>query len=389
MRSLPRTPTRAAAGPADIGTAHIRPADLSTADLSTADISTAPRSSDPPAGHLLVRPLLPGVRPCRRADGAIQLGAHPIHGVVLTGMSRRESVQVTRMLERLAVATGPIEATVLSRVSGLALSRVAEVAGLITDAGLVVSSVSVAAHADEALWTLSRRRLGEERIMVSGTLSPLGARRAGARVVVDGHGRLVSELTRLLRAAGVRRLRSGWYAAVGDDLTEPGPDATLVIAVSSRLPRTQAVDWHRRGVAHLPVVARPGSADIGPLVIPGAGPCVECVALLHDGPPPDSADDGGAGRRRRMAAQDIEPTLAAIVAGTTAMLALGHLDAYPAPPGVRWHTALPLPSLATSTCRVHPRCENPAHRPGVGARHAARALQARTSTPRQDGTLNG
>jgi hypothetical protein len=383
MRSLPRTHPSAPAGTADIGTA-----DIGTADIGTADIGTAPLQSDPPAGPLLVRPLLPGVRPRRRADGAIQLGADPIHGVVLTGMSLRESVQVNRVLERLAVATGPIEATFLSHVSGLALSRVVEVAGLVADAGLVVSSVSLAAHADEALWTLSRRRLGEERTISSAPLSPLGVRRAGARVVVDGQGRLVSELTRLLRAAGVGRLRSGWYAAVGDDLTEPGPDATLVIAVSSRLPRTEAEDWHRRGVAHLPVVARPGSADIGPLVIPGSGPCVECVALLQDGPTPDSADDGIEGRRRRTT-QDIEPTLAAIVAGTTAMLALGHLDAYPAPQGVRWHTALPLPSLATSTCRVHPRCENAGHRPGAGARGVSAALQDRTVTPGQGGTLIG
>ena len=59
---------------------------------------------------------------------------------------------------------------------------------------------------------------------------------------------------------------------------------------------------------------------------------------------------------------NVEPALAAVAAGAAAMLALGHIDAYPPPLGVRWHCALPLPSLATSRWRIHAECDSATHR---------------------------
>lgn len=322
-----------------------------------------------PASTRPARPLLAGLTPRIQPDGTIALGADPVHGVVLTGASMAETSKLYRLISRLASMSAPVGAEDLAAATDLPVTRVVELCDALDGAGLTTPHPIEAVGPDTAAWAVARRRSGGEASLSGPSPLPLRRRRSGARILVDGRGLLVQEIARLLRSAGVGDVRAGWYAASADD-HDPGiVDPALVICVVPRLPRQRSRDWARRGVSHLPVLTRAGSVDIGPLVIPGTGPCLDCVVLSEDptGDPdaPDSrADLVGDGQGEPV---KVEDTLAAVAAGTVAMLALGVTDAYPPPTGMRWHTALPLPSIATSRWSVHPGCSSSCHRPGPAA----------------------
>ena len=320
---------------------------------------------------LLVHPLHPGLTPRIRADGSVQLGRDPVHGVVLAGLAGHEAAAATRLLRVLAEASAPVSTRTLAGASGLPEERVRQIVRTLDEAGLTRPDQVAHGCSDLAAWSLSRRGHGAERSLSSGAPLPVRERREGARVVIDGRGTLVDEVARLLRAAHVGAVHAGWYAGVAGELDEDGPDPGLIVTIGTRLPVVRAMDWFQRSIAHLPVVARSGSVDIGPLVGPAGGPCLSCVRL-HEGAPllTDLAPDDPL-----TDAQDdpvrVEPSLAGIVAGAVTMLALGLVDSYPPPPGVRWHTALPLPSLATSRGQRHPLCDAAGHRSQTGRARAS------------------
>jgi hypothetical protein len=323
----------------------------------------------------LARPLLTGLSPRVLADGTIALGADPVHGVVVTGASLAETSRLVRLLTRLAGLSGPAILEDLATTTGLPVGRVEELCRALDHAGLTMGHPFEPGGADQAAWSVARRHSGGESSLSGPAPLPVPRRRAGARVVVDGGGSLVHDIARLLRSAGVGEVRAGRYAAVADDQDSDTADPALVVSVSPRLPRERSRDWSRRGVTHLPVLTRTGSVDIGPLVVPGSGPCLHCVSLAESGGGPelDVHDDLVADGQGETVT--VEVTLASVAAGTVAMIALGVTDAYPPPPGLRWHTALPLPSLATSRWSIHPRCPAPAHRHRRGAEGPATASQ--------------
>lgn len=311
----------------------------------------------------VIQPLHPGLRPVVRTDGSVQLGQDPVHGVLLTGLAPDETGAVTRLLRLLAGAASPLRSRILARSCGIPERRVLEIAEMLDHAGLTSASAPILPTGGLAAWSLARLRQGPERTLSTHRVSTVAERRSGARVAIDGRGPLALEIGRLLTTAQVGEVQSGWYAAAAEAHDRTSPDPTLIVAVSTRLPRGRAADWHARGIAHLPVVAGAASVDIGPLIIPGAGPCVSCLAR-HD----------GSGVLAQLGVDDpvtdgqgepvlVEPALAALAAGAIAMLALGHLDSYPPPLGVRWHCALPLPSLAISRWDRHPACDVGPHVP--------------------------
>ena len=316
-----------------------------------------------PAATRPARPLLAGLTPRILTDWTIALGADPVHGVVLTGASLAETSKLFRLITRLSALSGPVPSEDLAAAVGLPVSRVAELCDALDSAGLTTHHPVESVGVDAAAWSVARRGSGGESSLSGPTPLPLRRRRSGARILVDGRGALVQEIARLLRSAGVGEVRAGWYAASADDHDPGAVDPALVICVGPQLPRERSRDWTSRGVTHLPVLTRTASVDIGPLVVPGTGPCLDCVKLSEDPVDgmqawPDLVADGQAEPVR------VEDTLAAVAAGTVAMLALGVTDAYPPPTGIRWHTALPLPSIATSRWSVHPRCPSSWHRHG-------------------------
>jgi hypothetical protein len=94
-----------------------------------------------------------------------------------------------------------------------------------------------------------------------------------ARVAVTGDGPLADELRRVLRAEGV-------LADALADSDESAPDLAVIVAGWVVSPEDHG-RWLRRDIPHLPVVVGDGGVTIGPLVEPGAGPCLYCVQLIR------------------------------------------------------------------------------------------------------------
>lgn len=317
--------------------------------------------SAPPDAGALIAPVHPGLRPLLRPDGSLQLGHDPVHGLLLEGLGEAELVPASRLLRILAGAAGPLPVLSLARTTGLSTERVHEIAAAVDAAGLTVSGPAALPAGGLAAWSLARLRQGPEASLSARATSLLAERRSGALVTIDGSGALAADLARLLTAARVGHVRTGCYAAAAEDLDPTDPDPTLMITVGPRLPAARAADWQERGIAHLPVVARAASVDIGPLIVPGQGLCLGCVAAREvSGLTPLTTEDPVTDGQSEPV--HTEPSLSAVAAGAAAMLTLGHLDAYPPPVGVRWHCALPLPSLATTRWQVHPDCPSPTHR---------------------------
>lgn len=317
--------------------------------------------SDTSQAEVLIPPVHPGLRPVLRRDGSLQLGVDPVHGLLLEGVADDELAAVSSLLRILAGAAGPLPSSSLARATGLSAERIREVSAAVTDAGLTVSGTATLPAGGLAAWSLARLRHGPEVALGPRTVSLLAERRAGARVTVDGRGPLTADVARLLTAARVGQVRAGCYAAVSEDLDTTDPDPVLIVTVGTRLPTGRAVTWQERGIAHLPVLVRAASVEIGPLIVPGQGPCVSCL-VIGDAPGLTSLEVDDPITDGQTETVLTEPSLAALAAGTITMLALGHLDAYPPPLGVRWHCALPLPSLATTRWQIRPDCPSAGHR---------------------------
>lgn len=347
---------------------------MSLPDL-TASLDEVDAASSLPVGELTLRaaagtdvvePLHPGLRPSAHSHATIRLGDDPVHGVVLTGLHDGETEAVSALLHLLAGAATSLRTTTLASATGLSVTRVRQIASALSDAGLTQAqpTASVGFSGWHA-WSLARLRGGGEQQLQLRRSSTMAERRAGSRIVIDGRGLLTAEIARLAGAAQVGHIRMGWYAGASEDHDPDSPDPCLIISIGSRLPLARARDWWERGIVHLPVLVHAASVDIGPLVVPGQGPCLNCVGLqalttaAGASPGPGALDLLSDGQSDLV---QVEPSLAGLVAGAVTMLALGVIDAHPPPVGVRWHTALPLPSLATSRWEVQPRCDTADHR---------------------------
>lgn len=97
-----------------------------------------------------------------------------------------------------------------------------------------------------------------------------------ARVEVSGTGPLAQELDRMLTGDGVTVVRTS--APRGGPVPEPEPPPVLAVLVADHVtdPAVRAA-WCRRSVPHLPVVVGDGRVRVGPFLVPGAGPCLQCV----------------------------------------------------------------------------------------------------------------
>ncbi|WP_439694043.1 hypothetical protein ACRQ4B_07375 [Curtobacterium sp. SP.BCo] len=101
-----------------------------------------------------------------------------------------------------------------------------------------------------------------------------------ARVEVHGTGRLADSIAALLEGEGVTVARTS--APRGGPVVLPTQDPALAVVVADHVvdPALRAA-WTRRGVPHLAVVVGDGRVRLGPFVVPGAGPCLQCVEYGH------------------------------------------------------------------------------------------------------------
>lgn len=293
-----------------------------------------------PRSPLLRPTLVPGLRRAWRTLHTLQLGYDPARAVLL-------DLPDPRAAELLDLLDGSrTERTVLAAAedTGVAVGDARELLDTLHAAGLLLPTPSLL---PPLLTEDARRRLiGEaadlaltraielrNRTDAQKACNPAQTlrRRAAARVVVAGRGRLGSGIAVALAEAGVRNVHPDLIGVVtGADLPgsplragdlgrpyadavaaavevavpgtvtqavrKPGPD--LIIQLDHDQPvALQAAAHARRRRPHLAVTLREGTAIVGPLVPATGGPCLNCVDLVRrdrdDGWPELSAPAAG------------------------------------------------------------------------------------------------
>lgn len=292
----------------------------------------------------LARPvLLPGLRRLWRGRHRLQLGVDPARAVVLElpdpGAARLLDLLDGTRSERGVLA----EAVRLCRIGPTDARQLLDV---LCGAGLVVNAHSLLPR---SLSAPTRRRLAGEAatLALRGTGSAAAPaqvlrRRAAARVVVTGHGRLATPVGVVLAQAGVGHVApearpggppvdQGLAAAVAGaapgTMTSPlrHREATFAVQVGAASPAVlTATSYARLRLPHLAVTVRDGAASIGPLVPPGGRPCLNCIDLHRKDRDPEWPLLAA-----QLAAPDVEPGAAATImfaAGLAAAEVLAWLD---------------------------------------------------------------
>jgi hypothetical protein len=225
-------------------------------------------------------------------------------------------------------------------------------------------------------------------------------RRLRARVRVTGRGRLGLPIAIALAAAGIGHLEpalSGQVepgefvpAATADEAPKPGDravlaartiaalapgtrvhplgrpdDATFVVQVGPPVGPVALYALAHRRVPHLAVGLRDGTAVIGPLVVPGGRPCLNCLELHRADRDPAwpalaaqlGTPDAGGPWTRGTATEACAAATALIAAGYAVATVLRHVDGDPPqPPGSTLEIANPT-AVRRRTWDPHPACD--------------------------------
>lgn len=331
-----------------------------------------------------------------RATDRLQLGLTRPTPVILRGLDERDTQFVLGLDGRHDRAGVLRQAGVL----GLPSSRAEDLLTLLDSAGCLAEGATDS-HAVAELDLPDRERLGPD-IATLALLPPshdLGlsgfSLRRNAHVEVQGAGRVGAAVTNLLAAAGV-----GSVSVVDDTAVRPGdvsplgasrgsvgrprsdaaimaarltaphvsresakPPDLVVLTSAPVIEPTVSDDLVNRGLPHLPVSLVETSATVGPLVVPGHGPCLRCVDLHRTDRDPDwplVAAQLGSGCPAPVEACDLVLSVAA--ASLAVLEALAWLERAASPQ--RWDRApgrahvlrLPGGHPRPRTYSVHPRC---------------------------------
>lgn len=167
-------------------------------------------------------------------------------------------------------------------------------------------------------------------------------------VALAGSGRTVDGIAACLGEAGVH-LRMGY----DDRAARSDTDLAIIVAHYTIAPELYGF-WLRRDVPHLPVILGDTAVQIGPIVEPGIGPCLYCVAQRRtDTDPAWPAIVSQLWGRR-------SPAESALVAGEVAALvsrlALSRLDGSPRPTATSIHLDAATGQLSRRKWLRHPEC---------------------------------
>ena len=261
-----------------------------------------------------MRPLLlPALRQLWRGKTSLQLGVDPARAVILDDVDA-STIAVLSLLDGRRTTA---EVTATATAGGHAGARVGDLLGLLTRCGAVVDG-DPASGLPRRLPVAARRRLGPDLAVLSLSVGveagAVLARRSRRAVVVQARGRIGPMLAALLAASGVGRVHvqatgkvsSGDVGPGGllpDDVHQPyavaaadavrrvapevdtrplGPTSQpdlIVLAGGHRPSPAGSLGRLTRGVPHLPVSLRDGTAVIGPLLVPGRTACLGCIEL--------------------------------------------------------------------------------------------------------------
>jgi hypothetical protein len=347
--------------------------------------------------------LRPGLRRLWRDQSTLQLGLSPAHGAVLSGLRAGDDVVLAALDGRHDLR----QLHALARARSVPGSRVDELVRLLGNAGVLVRRDPGRAPAgrpladprlvpDAASWALA----------YGGSTDPaaLVARRARARVVVDGLGRLGAAVAATLAGAGIGRVEGLDAASVSprdvlaaghgsEDVGTPrvrslgramervlgrppepaapdrstrqgpleAPPDLVVLVRDDAVELGAADDLVHRGVDHLAVVVGADRVVVGPLVVPGRGSCLRCLHLHRcDRDPawPQLAAQLTGGAPDPVSGARGETGSATAAAGLVTLQVLTHLDGIVRPVSAGRTLDLVLPDGLVERRRwtAHPRC---------------------------------
>lgn len=281
-------------------------------------------------------------RPLVRADGSLQFGLEPEHGLRLDGLTPAE-------MEWVAGLDGTSDPVTRGAAADIAPDRVRDILRLLHEHLILQDPPEPTLR-----WHFPGRSFEHEvaSIPLPRAYAAVLAR-ADTCVRVQGRGALASTITDLLRQAGVGDLERDNLAATSIQYRRK-PDV-VVLAMAGPVDPEVGAPWFARGIPHLPVSISASNVSVGPLVVPGETPCLGCLDLVR-------ADGDPSWRWLRQQAEahgglaEGESALGAIGAGLAARLVLAHLDHYPAPPGVGFEVSSPWPEPIARQWPRHVGC---------------------------------
>jgi len=332
--------------------------------------------------------LRPGLRVLSRSDSEVQIGTDARWAVRLGGLEPGE----VRLLGLLDDDPGLGALVDRARACGVSAARATELLDALRTAHLTCSTpaggrtrVRASASADAAVCSLLRddgdgaalvRARADRAVGVVG-LGPLGLTvavtlaTAGVGTVLLDDDRRVTSVD--VGAAGYRLgdvgssrvpVASRLVHDVAPDVrTEPAagtePDVVVLVERDAADPAV-GLALMSAGITHLSVVVREAGALVGPLVVPGAGPCLRCLDLHRA-----DVDDCWstvvaqlAGRAGRVGVLHAEVgVLAGLCGALAAAEVLAHLDGgAPATRGASYEVTLPDVAPRRRPWVVHPSC---------------------------------
>jgi len=332
--------------------------------------------------------LRPGLRVLRRTDFEVQIGTDARWAVRLAGLGPGEA-SLLRLLDDDPELDSLVDR---ARAFGVADVRANELLDALQTAHLTCRTpastrprVRTAASADAAVWSLLRddgdgaavvRARADRTVGVVG-LGPLGltiavtlAAAGVGTILLNDDGRITSvdvgAAGYRLGDVGSRRVHvaSRLVRDVAPDVrTEPAagtvPDVVVLVERDVADPAT-ALALVTAGITHLSVVVREADALVGPLVVPGAGPCLRCMDL-HRGDVDDCWPTVVAQLAGRATGVGVLRSEVGVLAGLCGALAaaevLVHLDGgSPATRGASYEVTLPDVAPRRRPWVVHPSC---------------------------------
>ncbi|WP_370893602.1 hypothetical protein [Janibacter sp. GXQ6167] len=217
--------------------------------------------------------------------------------------------------------------------------------------------------------------LGPHGLLGEGRARPLD----DPPVIIQGAGQVPALLAEVLRQAGLSRVLRDptGDAAVLPSSSPDGERAMPVVVIASHVPvaATSGDAWRAAGASVLPLWCGPGHASIGPLVLPGVGPCLHCLELTRV-----DLDPGWPWLRAQVSAPRVGPPVpvdgdgatCGLAAGLAGVVVLDHLAGRGLPLGSSIDVTVPGPTLARRVWHRHPLCDCADTPLGQGAPRAMR-----------------
>lgn len=204
-----------------------------------------------------------GASVLRRADGEVQVGAEPGRCLVLTGLSEEETELLVQLGEHSpsAVGRGP------ARRSRVRPARAQELVAELSGHG-VVADDEAPTDPDLLHWEAHGVDARERAQHLS-----------RCAVLLRGQGPVAARLARLLACAGPGAVQPfGQAGHVG--VLRAGVEPALAVTVDDYMIHPlSARAVAQSDLAHLPVVVRPLSVRVGPVLEPGQPLCATCLGL--------------------------------------------------------------------------------------------------------------